>query len=68
MNIQRNMGLVDRQIRIMFALVFLGNGFYFGWSWAIVIGFVLALTAIVGMCPAYLPFGLSTRGLPTPKL
>ncbi|MBX2869517.1 MAG: DUF2892 domain-containing protein [Acidiferrobacterales bacterium] len=68
MSVKQNMGLVDRVIRIMFALVLLGNGLYFGWSWAVVMGSLLGLTAVVGSCPAYLPFGFSSKGMPTPKL
>jgi hypothetical protein len=25
-------------------------------------GFIILLTAIIGWCPAYLPFGINTRG------
>lgn len=68
MSTKRNMGIVDRVIRFLFALVFLGNGVYFGWSWVIVVGLLLGTTAAVGVCPAYLPFGISTVGLPTSRL
>ena len=29
-----------------------------------VVGFILMLTAVLGWCPAYLPFGISTRKAP----
>ncbi|MEJ2483997.1 MAG: DUF2892 domain-containing protein [Gemmatimonadota bacterium] len=63
---KKNMGQADRIIRILIALVLgvlLINGTIAG-----VLGTVLAivaiaflLTSLVGWCPAYLPFGLSTR-------
>jgi len=64
MSLKTNLGWVDREIRGAFALVFLGNGFYFDWMWAMVVGAILALTAVVGVCPAYWPFKTSTVGLP----
>ena len=68
MNVISNLGKVDRQIRFLFALILLGNGLYFGWTWAIVVSVVLGLTVLIGFCPAYLPFGISTCGLPQQKM
>ena len=61
-----NMGAVDRVVRIVIALVL-------GWLYftnrvtgilgivLLVIAAVFVVTAVVGFCPAYLPFGLSTK-------
>lgn len=63
---KKNMGTVDRTIRIIIAvavaaLYFTGR---IGGTLAIVLGFfavVFVLTSFVGACPLYIPFGLSTR-------
>lgn len=62
----KNMGTLDRTIRIIIALVV--AALYFGGkisgTVAIVLGIVAIaffLTSLVGWCPSYLPFGLSTR-------
>ena len=54
-----NMGGVDRVIRIVLGLAIIAAGFYYK-SWFGVIGLVPLVTAIVGWCPAYAPFGFST--------
>ncbi|HUL70621.1 MAG TPA: DUF2892 domain-containing protein [Gemmatimonadales bacterium] len=62
----KNMGTADRVIRISLAVVvavlyFTGK---IGGTLAIVLGIiavVFVVTSFVGWCPAYLPFGLSTR-------
>lgn len=61
----RNMGVVDRAIRGIagLALVICGALLLAG-AWqvvAIVIGAIFLLTGIVGFCPLYLPFGISTK-------
>jgi type IV secretory pathway TrbD component len=55
-----NMGGADRVIRVVLGLAIIAAGFYYK-SWFGVIGLVPLVTAIVGWCPAYLPFGISTR-------
>lgn len=66
----KNMGAVDRVIRILVALVvvvlyFTGK---ISGTLAIVLGIVaiaFVITSFMGWCPGYLPFGLSTRKPPT---
>lgn len=57
-----NVGSIDRVIRIIVGIGILGAGYYFKSWWALV-GLVPLLTAFVGFCPAYVPFGLSTCGV-----
>ena len=62
----RNMGPADRVIRLLVAVgVALAWGFgLIGGTLALVLGaiaLVLFLTSLVSTCPAYMPFGLSTR-------
>lgn len=59
---QKNMGTLDRALRLivglgLLSLVFVGPQTPWGW-----IGLVPVLTALVGFCPAYLPFGIRTCG------
>lgn len=54
-----NVGSADRIIRIIIGLGILAAGFYFK-NWLGLVGLVPILTAIVGVCPAYVPFGLNT--------
>jgi len=62
-----NMGRADRTVRLIAAAVFallLILGIVEG-TLAIVLAFVAAIffiTTFVGICPAYVPFGISTKG------
>ena len=66
MELNRNMGTVDRIIRITLALVLVGlivTGTVSG-VLAVIFGIlaaVFAVTSIVSFCPLYFPFKLSTR-------
>jgi hypothetical protein len=55
----KNVGSADRVIRLVLGLVIIGVGFFYQ-SWWGAIGIVPVFTAIIGWCPAYLPFGIST--------
>ncbi len=57
---QKNVGSVDKTLRIvvglvLIALVFVGPQTPWGW-----IGVVLLATGLMGWCPAYMPFGIKT--------
>lgn len=54
-----NVGGTDRGIRIVVGLGILGAGAYFHSRWGL-IGLVPLLTAVIGFCPLYVPFGIST--------
>lgn len=61
---QKNVGGIDRILRIvvgivLIALVFVGPQTPWGW-----IGVVPLATALIGWCPAYLPFGIKTCAIP----
>ena len=55
----RNVGSVDRVIRIGLGLAIGALGLYFQ-SWLGLIGLVPLATGLIGWCPAYLPFRVST--------
>lgn len=61
-----NVGSLDRVARIIIGLAILGAGYYYQ-SWWGLVGLVPLLTAIVRVCPAYWPFGLSTCARPVKK-
>jgi hypothetical protein len=56
----QNIGTIDRIIRIVAGIVIGVLGFFFH-SWLGLLAFVPLLTAGIGTCPLYLPFGISTR-------
>ncbi|NND70218.1 MAG: DUF2892 domain-containing protein [Rhodothermales bacterium] len=56
---KKNVGNIDRSIRVSFGILILVLGFIYG-SWWGLIGFVPLLTGFAGSCPAYSIFGLST--------
>jgi hypothetical protein len=63
---KKNMGTIDRVIRILVAVLFAVLYFTdvvtgtFGII-LLVLGVVFLLTSIVSFCPLYFPFGFSTR-------
>jgi hypothetical protein len=55
-----NVGTTDRVVRVVIGLALIGAtlvGAIGPWGW---IGVVPVLTGIFRVCPAYLPFGIST--------
>ena len=62
---KKNMGIVDRVIRMIIAVVFISlyaSGTIQGTIGIVLIGLsiVFVLTSFLGVCPLYLPLGLST--------
>jgi len=61
----KNMGSIDRILRIIVGIVLILYALnviapdtgYNVWGW---VGVVPILTALIGWCPAYLPFGIKT--------
>jgi len=60
MDMKANVGGIDRVLRIVVGLTLIAmaiTGAVGAWGW---IGVVLVATGLIGWCPAYLPFGLSS--------
>jgi hypothetical protein len=57
---QCNVGKTERILRTIAGLAILGAGLYFK-SWWGAIGVIPLLTAALGWCPVYIPFGISTK-------
>ena len=60
---KRNVGKIDRVIRVVVGIILVGNVFYalhhpIGW-----LGVILIVTGIVGTCPLYSIIGINTRPL-----
>lgn len=63
---RENMGMIDRVARVVVAVVIaaLIIGGVLQGGFAIVLGVLAAvflLTSLLGFCPLYMPFGISTR-------
>ncbi len=56
---KKNVGSIDRVIRVILGLAIIGLGIGFK-SWLGLIGLVPIITAVIGWCPLYVPFGIST--------
>lgn len=50
---------MDKIVRFIIGIGILVVG-YFNSSWLALLGLIPILTAFLGTCPAYLPFGIST--------
>jgi len=55
-----NMGKTDRILRAIVGIAVIAAGGYYQ-SWWGAIGVIPLATALTGWCPAYLPFGISSR-------
>ncbi len=58
---KKNMGKIDRWTRAVVAIVAVYLGYMYN-AWWYLLAAVAAVTAIVGFCPLYAPFKLSTAG------
>ena len=61
----KNMGNTDRWIRIVLGIVLVLVGIFAAtgvWAGALyAIGAILIVTSLIGTCPLYMPFNLSTK-------
>lgn len=58
-----NMGAIDRGLRALVGIALLALFFMYpdaSWRYWTLIGLVPLATSLIGWCPAYAPFGLST--------
>ena len=60
---KKNVGNVDKWVRIVVGVVLLGVLLFVqsGWRWVGLLGFVALATAFTGFCPLYTLFGISTN-------
>ena len=63
---KKNMGTIDRLIRLLVVVV-IGVVYYMGQLTGLagtilgIVAVAFLITSILGWCPGYLPFGISTR-------
>jgi len=60
MNLVKNVGKQDRNIRFAAGGAAILIGLFTGLWWLDIVGLILLATAYFGTCVAYLPFGFST--------
>ncbi|MDP2303124.1 MAG: DUF2892 domain-containing protein [Ignavibacteria bacterium] len=63
---KKNVGTIDKAVRIIVGLGLIGYALYSGVWWGY-LGIIPLLTAFMGTCPAYIPFGISTCEVDTKK-
>jgi hypothetical protein len=56
---KKNMGSLDKNLRLVLGIILLIVGFFSTW-WLSLIGVIMVGTSLMGFCPAYLPFNIST--------
>ena len=57
---KKNIGKFDRTLRIILGLIIIALGIVFK-SFLGLIGLIPLITATFGLCPLYMPFGISSR-------
>ena len=57
---KRNVGSIDRFIRIVVGITIIVFGVYFK-NWWGAVGIIPIITGSIGWCPLYLPLGISTH-------
>jgi len=57
---KKNVGTIDRVLRIVIGVVVVALGIY-NQAWWGVLGIIPLFTATISSCPLYMPFGISTN-------
>lgn len=63
---KKNIGSLDRILRIVLGALLIGAGFYYE-NWWGAVGLIPLLTGLISWCPLYSLFGWSTSGQPAVK-
>ena len=61
-----NVGKLDRVIRIILGIVLILAGIFYK-SWWGALGIIPIITAVIGWCPLYIPFKISTSKTEEPS-
>ena len=56
---KKNMGSLDKNLRLFFGIVIIVVGYLYG-SWWGLVGIIPILTSVVSFCPFYVPLKMST--------
>jgi len=57
---KRNVGSIDRVVRILIGSALIGAGLFKGMWWAVAVGALIAVTGLIGWCGIYTVLGLHT--------
>jgi len=57
---KKNMGITDSIIRIVLGVALAVAAYLTGWWWMYILTAILIITAVVRVCPLYMPFKLNT--------
>jgi len=60
MNLTKNVGGIDRILRLALGALGIGTGLYMSWWWLAGIGAVVFLTGLMGRCGLYYVLGINT--------
>ncbi len=60
MNMKKNVGIIDRVIKVILGLVIFAIGYWYQTWWGL-IGIIPFVTGILGSCAIYSMFGISTN-------
>ncbi|MEJ2385918.1 MAG: DUF2892 domain-containing protein [Chromatiaceae bacterium] len=61
MNLPKNIGATDRNVRLAAAGILILFGIIIGKAILTILGLVVLATAAVGTCPAYIPLNINTK-------
>jgi len=60
MKLKKNVGGIDKVLRLVVGAVVIATGIYMGWWWLAVIGAIVFLTGLLGRCGLYYLIGVNT--------
>jgi hypothetical protein len=60
MKLAKNVGGIDRTLRLVLGGLAIGVGIFMGWWWLAAIGALIFLSGLVGRCSLYYLFGVNT--------
>ncbi len=60
MKLEKNVGGIDKAVRLVMGVVAIGVGVFMGWWWLAVIGGMVLLSGLLGRCGLYYLIGVNT--------
>ncbi len=60
MKLTKNVGGIDKVLRLVLGALGIGVGLYMGWWWLVGIGAIIFLSGLLGRCGLYYLLGINT--------
>ncbi len=60
MKLTKNVGGIDKVLRLVLGALGIGVGLYMGWWWLVGIGAIIFLSGLLGRCGLYYVLGINT--------